>query len=154
MLHSLQRMSFVALVATWSLVLSALVVSVQPAAAMEKKQVEASAAQAAVPTQALATDEGPGLLRIGNTQILYGTAPVSCDSPTEVCQFEVKFQTPFVEQPVVSLTTLASTQTQKVGVSCLLNEKLTQNGFSARLLLQSNVKELKKVPWMAIGRWR
>lgn len=96
----------------------------------------------------------PGVVRIGDTQILYGMAPIPCDSPSEVCLLEVKFQAPFVELPVVTLTSLASSQTQKLGVICLLNEKLTTTGFSARVILQSNVKELKRAPWTAIGRWR
>jgi len=152
MSYTIRRSSFLARVAAWLLTPLVLVIVASPALASGKKQAEPAATlPAAGPLEGVSA---LGIVRIGDTQILYGLAPVPCESPSEVCQIDVKFQAPFVENPVVTLTTLANAQTQKVGVACLLNEKLSVTGFVARVLLQSNVKELKKVPWMAIGRWR
>jgi hypothetical protein len=141
-------------IASWLCVLSLLTALAAPNLFAAKKAEPGQTPAGASESGPMEGVSAPGMVRIGDTQILYGISPVPCDSPSEVCQVEVKFQAPFAEQPVVTLTSLANAQTQKLGVACLLHEKLSVNGFTARVILQANVKELKRIPWMAIGRWR
>ncbi len=102
----------------------------------------------------LVDDRLPGMVRLGNIQILYGVMAVPCDAPVEICQVTVKFPAPFVEPPVVSFTNVANYQTQKVANAWLYKDRLSPTQFTARVAMQANVKDLRAIPWMAIGRWR
>lgn len=102
----------------------------------------------------LIDDNTPGVLRIGDVQILYGHIQFPCDYPAQLCTVTVKFQAPFIEIPVVNLTSLSNFSTHKSAYATLVPDHLTTTSFKARVQLQANIPSLKRIPWMAIGRWR
>ncbi len=99
-------------------------------------------------------DNTPGMLRVGDIQILYGHARIPCDYPAELCSATVNFVAPFLEKPVVTLTSLSNYSTHKCSYATLVQDRLTTNSFVVRIKLQANLQNLKSIPWMAIGRWR
>ncbi len=102
----------------------------------------------------LIDDNTPGMLRIGDVQILYGHVRIPCDYPAQLCSATVKFVAPFLEKPVVSLTSLSNYSTHKCSYATLVQDQLTTSSFVVRVKLQANIHSLKSIPWMAIGRWQ
>ncbi len=99
-------------------------------------------------------DTHPGLLRIGDIQIAWGVGTAPCPPPASFCRIEVHFPLPFAEKPVVVLTDVANHSTEKIASASLYQELVSATSFTARVSLEANVKALKQIPWMAVGRWR
>ncbi len=99
-------------------------------------------------------DNTPGMVRVGDIQILYGRFHVPCGYPAQLCSVSVRFVAPFLEKPVVTLTSLSNSGTNKNSFATLVQDHLTTSSFVARVQLQANIQSLRNIPWMAIGRWR
>lgn len=96
----------------------------------------------------------PGLLRVGDVQFAWGVTTAPCPPPANFCQVRVDFPLPFAEKPVVFLTDVTSPSTEKSASASLYQELVKPTSFTARVNLEANVKALKQIPWMAVGRWR